>query len=332
MVTMKDVAARAGVSVTTVSHVLNKTRFVTPEVSQRVMTAISELSYAPDPVARGLRSRRTNLIALVIPDINNPFFPELARGAQDVADDHNYVAILCNTDRKGTRERRFLETLRRQRVEGLILNPAEVTAGELLTLQAGGVEIVLLGQQISHPAFDVVMIDNVQGAHDMVSYLIKCGHKRIAHLGGLRSASSGRLRYEGYLRALEEHGLAADPALISEGAFTKQEGHAAMHRLLAVRPLPTAIFAVNDLVAVGALMALKEAGVRVPQDVAIAGFDNIDEAACIEPALTTINQPKYEMGKAAAELLFRCLESGKTPRQCQHIILSHELVARASTG
>jgi DNA-binding LacI/PurR family transcriptional regulator len=248
-----------------------------------------------------------------------------------VADEHDYVAILCNTDRKGTRERRFLETLRRQRVEGIILNPAEVTAEELLVLQADGVQIVLLGQQISHPAFDVVMIDNVQGARDVVSHLIACGHTRIAHLGGLRSASSGCLRYEGYCAALREHGLPLDPTLVTEGAFSKQEGQAAMQRLLAVRPLPTAVFAVNDLVAIGAFMALSQAGLRVPHDVALAGFDNIDEAACITPALTTVNQPKYEMGRAAAEVLFRRL-NGKPPRKRQRVTLAHQLIVRASTG
>ncbi len=327
---MKDVAAKAGVSVTTVSHVLNKTRFVSADVAKRVGAAVRELSYEPDPIARGLRSRRTNLIALVIPDISNPFFPELARGVQDVTDKSGYVAILCNTDRNGARELRFLDTLRRQRVEGLILNPAEATPEPLLQLQEAGIQVVLIGQQISHPAFDAIMIDNARAAGDIMAHLIERGHRRIAHLAGFRATSSGRYRWDGYLASLQEHGLSVDQDLVVEAGFTKEQGHQAMHRLLAVRPLPTAVFAVNDLVAIGALTALREAGLRVPDDMAVAGFDDIDEAACITPGLTTIRQPTYEMGKTAAELLFRRLSKG-APRRRQRVVLSHQLVVRDST-
>jgi LacI family transcriptional regulator len=328
MATIKDVAAHAGVSVATVSHVVNNTRFVTPELRDRVEAVMQELGYEPNLVARGLRSNRTNLIALIIPDITNPYFPEVARGAQDVVNEHDYVAILCNTDRDTDHERRFLHMLWRQRVEGVILNPAGVTAEELLPLQQGGVHIVLLGHQISYPSFDVVMIDDQQAAREMVSYLITRGHQRIAHLGGSRP-NSGRLRHQGYAQALEEHGLTLDPNLVLDCPWTQKGGYDAIRHLLQRRPLPTAVFAANDLMAIGAMMGIQEAGLRIPDDIAVAGFDNIDEAACVTPALTTIHQPKYDMGKTLAEILFRRLRK-EAPDEPQRIVLPHSLQIRAS--
>jgi len=327
--TIEDVAARAGVSIATVSHVLNRTRFVSPELTERVLAAVRDLDYEPDPVARGLRNRSTNLVALVIPDITNPYFPAFARGAQDVVAEHGYAAIVCNTDRNPDREREFLHMLRRQRVEGIILNPAGAAADEILPIQASGIAIVLLGEQINHPKFDAVMIDNVQAAFDMVSYLIKRGHRRIAHLAGWQTIISGRQRLQGYRRALEMHGLAVDNTLVIEGPWTKSGGSEAMRRLLAVRPLPTAVFAANDLMAIGAMIAVQQAGLKIPDDVAVAGFDDIEEAGCVAPALTTVNQPKYEIGRRAAQILLRRLHK-EGPRKRQRVVLPHQLVIRAS--
>lgn len=329
MATIKDVAAYANVSVATVSHVINNTRYVTPELRERVLQAMRELDYAPNLVARGLRSNRTNLIALVIPDITNPYFPEVARGVQDVANQHDYVTILGNTDRDIAQERRILHILSRQRVEGIILNPGGVTADELLPIQNAGVHIVIFGHQIDHPAFDSVMVDDRQAARDIVNHLISRGHRRIAHLGSSRP-NSGRLRYEGYLEALHEHGLSADPALVTEGPWTQKGGYTAMNNLLQHRPLPTAVFAANDLMAIGAMQSIKEAGLRIPDDIAVAGFDDIDQAACVSPSLTTVRQPKYEMGKKLAEILF-CRLTSQEPREPQRIILPYTLEIRAST-
>ena len=328
MTTIKDVAARADVSVATVSHVINNTRFVTAELRERVITTMRELDYEPNLVARGLRSNRTNLIALIIPDITNPYFPEVARGVQDVVNEHDYVGILCNTDRDGAQERRFLHMLYRQHVEGIILNPAGVTADDLLPIQESGVHIVLLGRQIDHPSFDIVMIDDQQAAQEMVSYLIKRGHRRIAHLGGSRP-NSGRLRHQGYVQALEEHGLSFDANLVVDCPWTQRGGYDAIHHLLQRRPLPTAVFAANDLMAIGAMLGIQDAGLRVPDDIAVAGFDNIDEAACVTPALTTVHQPKYEMGKMLAEVLFRRLRK-EAPYEAHRSILPYSLEIRAS--
>jgi DNA-binding LacI/PurR family transcriptional regulator len=329
MPTIKDVAARAEVSVATVSHVINNTRFVTPELRDRVLAVMQEMDYEPNLVARGLRSNRTNLVALVIPDISNPYFPELARGVQDVANQNGYVTILGNTDRDIVQEQRLLHILSRQRVEGIIINPAGVTAEDLLPIQSSGVPIVIFGHQIAHPSFDSVMIDDRLAARDLVAHLIERGHRRIAHLGSPRP-NSGRLRYEGYVQALEEHGLPLDVNQVTEGPWTQKGGHAAMQTLLQRRPLPTAVFAANDLMAIGAMLAIQEAGLRIPGDIAVAGFDNIDQAACVTPSLTTVHQPKYDTGKKLAEILF-CRLRKDAPRDPQRIVLPYSLELRAST-
>ena len=242
--------------------------------------------------------------------------------------ERDYVAILCNSDRNAAQERRFLHMLSRQRVEGAILNVGGVTAADLLPIQSSGVRIVLLGHQVDHPAFDVVMIDDRQAAYDLVSYLIKQGHRRIAHLGGSQP-NSGRLRCQGYRQALEDNGIPFDPALVTECPWTQKGGYDTIRRVLERKPLPTAVFAANDLMAIGAMLAIQKAGLRIPDDIAVAGFDDIDEAACVTPALTTVHQPKYEMGKKLAELLFSRLGAEGAPeRQC--IVLPHSLAIRAS--
>jgi DNA-binding LacI/PurR family transcriptional regulator len=329
MATIKDVAARAGVSVATVSHVINNTRFVTPELRDRVTAAMQELAYEPNPVARGLRSNRTNLIALVIPDICNPYFPELARGVQDVANQNDYVTILGNTDRGIEPERRLLHILSRQHVEGVIINPSGVSAEDLLPMQSAGIPVVIFGHQIDHPAFDSVMIDDCQAARELVHHLIEQGHRRIAHLCSHRP-NSGQLRYAGFAQALQERGLSPDPQLITEGPWTQKGGYLAMRVLLECRPVPTAVFAANDLMAIGAMMAIHDAGLHVPQDIAVAGFDNIDQAASVSPALTTVHQPKYEMGRKLAETLFARLRK-EAPDTPQRIILPYSLEIREST-
>ena len=328
MATIKDVAAHAGVSVATVSHAINKTRYVTPELRDRVQQAMRELDYEPNLVARSLRSNKTNLIALIIPDITNPYFPEVARGAQDAINARDYVAVMCNTDRDIEQERRFLHMLWRQRVEGIILNAAGVTAADLLPLQDGGLRIVLLGHQIDHPAFDKVMIDDQRAAHDLVSYLGAQGHRRIAHLGGSRP-NSGWLRHKGYRQALEEFDIGPDANLSVECPWTKKGGYEAMASLLERRPLPTAVFAANDLMAMGAIRAIQEAGLGVPDDIAVAGFDNIDESASTKPTLTTVNQPKYDMGKKLAELLLQRLCS-EAPAEPRCVVLPYSLEIRES--
>jgi LacI family transcriptional regulator len=328
---MKDVAKRAGVSPSTVSHVINETRFVSQELRDRVLRAMRELNYQPSTVARSLRTKKTHVVALVIPDITNPYFPEVARGVQDVAEENEYSIILCNTDRMRGRELRFLKALRGQWVDGLILNPSEVTSRDLQDLQNAQIPVVLIGSQIDHPDLDVVMVDNIQGAYDAVSHLIDLGHHRIGLVGGSRAASSGEQRFQGYIRALTDHDISIDEEIITEGRFTREGGYESMKRLLALQSPPTAVFASSDVMAIGALMAIQGEGLQVPSDVSLVGFDDIAEASTTTPKLTTISQPKYQTGKVAARLLFDRVE-GISPGERQKIVLSHQLVIRDSTA
>jgi len=331
LATMKDVAQQAGVSPSTVSHVINDTRFVSQQLRDRVLHAMRELNYQPSAVARSLRTKRTQVVALVIPDITNPYFPEVARGVQDVAEENEYSVILCNTDRVRGRELRFLKALRGQRVDGLILNPSEVTSGDLQDLQDAQIPVVLIGSQIDHPDLDVVMVDNVQGAYDAVSHLIDLGHRRIGLVGGSRAASSGEQRFQGYIRALADLDIPIDEEIITEGRFTREGGYESMKRLLALQAPPTAVFASSDVMAIGALMAIQEEGLQVPNDVSLVGFDDIAEASTTTPKLTTVSQPKYQTGQVAAQLLFDRVE-GASPGERQKIVLSHQLVIRDSTA
>ncbi len=331
MPTIKDVAQSAAVSTATVSHVINGTRFVSEEVEHRVVEAMKELNYQPNAVARGLRTKKTNFLALVIPDITNPFFTELARGFQDGADQRGYVVTLCNTDRDLSRELRYLDMLRQQRVDGLVLNPAMVTAEDLKQRLGSRVAVVLLGSQIDDPEFDLVMVDNTQGGYDAVQYLIDLGHRRIGLVCGTRTTSSGLFRYQGYRQALEKNNIAYSESLLAEANITYEGGYDCMQRLLSLQPLPTAIFATSDVMAIGAKMAIEDAGLKIPADLSLIGFDDIPEAVRARPSLTTIHQPRYEMGWKSAQMLIERLESGESLAR-RRMILEHSLMVRESTA
>lgn len=330
MTTIKDVAQAADVSTATVSHVINGTRYVSDEVQQRVLQAMERLNYQPNAVARGLRTKRTRLLALVIPDITNPFFTDLARGFQDAADQSGYVVILCNTDRTIERELRFLDMLRQQRVDGLVLNPSTVTAEDLKRLLKAQVVVVLIGSQIDDPEFDLVMVDNVRAGSDAVQYLIDLGHRRIGLVCGSLSTSSGLQRYQGYCQAMETNDLLVQDDWIAEGSFTHDGGYACMQRILSQRPLPTAVFAASDVMALGAKKAIEDAGLRIPEDISLIGFDDIPKVAWATPKLTTISQPRYQMGWESARLLIDRIE-GNIPPDRQKLVMEHQLVVREST-
>jgi DNA-binding LacI/PurR family transcriptional regulator len=331
MTTIKDVAQAADVSTATVSHVINGTRYVSDEVQQRVLQVMERLNYQPNAVARGLRTKKTQLLALVIPDIANPFFTDLARGFQDAADHSGYVVILCNTDRALERELRFLDMLRQQRVDGLVLNPTMVTAEDLKRLLRAQVVVVLIGSQIDDPEFDLVMVDNIRAGADAVQHLIDLGHRRIGLVCGPHTTSSGLQRYRGYCQALELNGLPVQDAWVVEGNFTHEGGYTCMQRILSQRPIPTAIFAASDVMALGAKKAIEDAGLRIPADISLVGFDDIPKVAWATPKLTTISQPRYQMGWEAARLLIDRIEHSIPPIR-QKVILEHRLVVRESTA
>lgn len=331
MATMADVASRAGVSVSTVSHVFNRTRFVSRELAERIHAAAAELGYRHNAVARSLRTGKTHLLALIIPDVSNPYYPEVARGVQDAADARDYAVVLCNTDRRVDLELRFLEMAESRQFDGVVLDPAGPHPSILATLRELKVPVVLVGSRIDEPAFDRVLI-GAQGAYAPVRHLLAKGHRRIALIGGPPSASGRPAKATGYLAALADAGVQADERLMVQADYTRAGGAAAMRALLSLGPrgVPrfTAVFAANDLMAIGALDALREAGLRVPEDVAVAGYDDIAQAAFTTPALTTVAVPKYELGKRSVELLLDRIGGSEGPPR--RVELPHTLVIRSS--
>jgi DNA-binding LacI/PurR family transcriptional regulator len=333
MATMRDVAKLAGVSTATVSHVLNKTRNVEPETSARVSTAIEQLGYEVDGVAQSLRVRSTSTIALIIPDLTNPFFPELATVVQHNAARAGYDVAIFNVDAPSGAAQdlfdHYLRAIRRKRYDVVIF--AEILPmGPMARAQlmATGTPVVLISG-IPHPQADRVYIDDYRAARDLMSYVIGRGHTTIAHITGALGMPSAADRQRGYRDGLFEAGLPVIPDLEVPGTFLRDGGYTAMQRLLACSPRPTAVFAANDLTALGALLACADAQVKVPDEIAIAGFDDIALAADLRPALTTVYHGQREIGAEVVRLaLARARRQG--PEEKQTVIVPHRLMVRQS--
>jgi LacI family transcriptional regulator len=330
--TIREVAARAGVSVATVSHVINATHYVSPELTQRVHDAVKELDYHPNKVARALTRRANPLLALIVPDISNPYWSAVARSVQDVTDPHGYSVIVCSSDGLLEREVRFLQSLSGW-ISGLIFHPYHATHQHVTASIGQSVPVVILGEfgdDASLPGnWDRVTSNNEDTARMAVEHLIGLGHRRIGFIKGQEDAPSGLRRLNGYLGALQRNGLPVDEALTVSGDYTQSGGRAAMHQLLALAARPTAVFCANDLSALGAMGLVREQGLNVPADLSIVGFDDIDEAAQATPPLTTVRQSPREVGAVIAETLVERLHGRSTPVGIQ---LSGELIVRASSG
>ena len=316
MATLREVARRAGVSIATVSYVLNGTRRVRPEVEARVWEAVAALGYRPNRVARGLRRRRTHVLGLIVPDSANPFFAEVARGLEDASFAAEYRLILCNSDGDPLKEQRYLEVLLEQRVDGIALVSASAAPLHLSTLQASGVPFVVVDRDLPGLEADCVLADNLQGGYLATRHLLERGHRRIACITGPSDLTPSADRVRGYRQAMAEAGIEPPDLWIRRGDFRAESGYQAARFFLSLPPglRPTAIFACNDLMAIGALRAIGEAGLAVPRDIALVGFDDITLAAYVIPPLTTVAQPTYEMGRLAGELLIqRIQERGRPP-------------------
>jgi LacI family transcriptional regulator len=334
--TQRDVARAAGVSQAIVSYVLNDVQTVSilPETRERVLATIAALGYIPNNSARSLRSRKTFTIAAVIPDITNPYYPEFIRGIQDTARTRNYDVLAFNTDGEREIELAALEAARRSRVDGLIITPFFVTVADLLPLLHEGTPVTMQ-QDLAEDAIppnlplDLVSISGEDAAGAVVSYLIDRGHTRIGMISGRVATPPREGRVRGYQRALEAHHVPMEEVLVRGGDFTEAGGYEAMRELLAMSPRPTAVFAANDLMAMGALLACRELGLRVPEDIALAGFDDIPAAKLVHPPLTTLNQHSHATGRRAAEILLSRIDgsfTGPTRRE----VLDFDLVPRSS--
>lgn len=329
--TQGDVARLAAVSQPVVSYVINSDSLtpVAPATRQRVLAAIAQLGYVPDRAARGLRLRKTFTIAGIIPDITNAFYPAFMRGIQDVAEDRGYDLTIYNTDGDAEKEARFLGSAQ-GRADGIIAVFFHVNAHHLRPLlerQLAVVRLEATRQETGLLPLDNLYVDNVAAAGDAIAHLLGRGHRRIAMIAGRGGPRQHRIR--GYQAALREHGIAFEPSLLCETEFVESGGYEAMRELLRLSPRPTAVFAANDLLAMGALVALRDAGLRVPADVAVVGFDDIPAARLVDPALTTIAQYPRRLGQRAAELLIERL-TGRAPAGGRCEACPYELVVRAS--
>lgn len=331
MATIKDVALRAGVSVTTVSHVVNATRRVSPEGRERVEDAIRELGYVPSAVARSLKRSNTRTLAMLIPNCSNPYFAEIMRTVEDRCFGAGYNLVLCNTDDEPRRQSVYLQALAERRIDGVILVSTGDDASLRTLLHGLKMPVVVVDREIDDPGCDLVETAHVQGALLATRHLVALGHRRIACIGGPAGLAPSEQRVSGWRAALDEAGLADESAgLLWRGDFASQSGYDAMRLLLRQAQQPSAVFVCNDLMAMGALCAAHEAGVRVPDALSVVGFDDIELSAFTSPPLTTVAQPKQRIGALAVDMLMERIDGGRA--EGRSVVLQPELRVRASTA
>ena len=332
MANMKQIAKVAGVSLGSVSHVLNGSAVVSDTLRKRVMEAVEAMGYQPSQLARGLRRDKTNMIGMIIPDITNPFFPAVVRGAEDVAFSNGYRLILCNTDNDHSKELIHLNELRTYLPAGLIVIPSNFSD---LTTQAesyrqAGAGVVCIDRLPKNWSGDSVTADNEAGAYNATRHLIQLGHSRLATITGPLHLTNAMERLGGFKRAMKQAKLHLSPEYVQETTFDKQGGHAKTLILLRLIPRPTAIFAGNDMIALGALQAIREAGLRCPEEISIMGFDDLDLAEITNPSLSSVSQSGYQLGTTAARLLLDRKEGDTSP--AKHIVLETLLNLRHSVA
>ena len=331
MVTIKDVAARANVSIATVSRVLNGTAYVSPDLEARVQQAVRDLGFQPNILAQNLRRNENSTIGIMVPDSKNPFFAEMAKGAEDVCFSKGFIALLCDTDEQPAKAISHLNMLYQQRITGLIVvSPGHITS-HLQQVLDDGFPIVAVDRALSSLSTDSVISDNYGGAELAVQHLLDLGHHRIGFIVSNLEHETVQGRWAGVEDTMQTAGIAIDPTLVyKHGDELPASGYDGAKYLLEREHPPTAIFAFNDLMAFGVLHYAQKLGISVPCDLSVIGFDDMMLASFAAPSLTTIRQPKYELGQKAAEILLRRIQGDSFPQQNQ--VLSTTLVVRASTA
>jgi LacI family transcriptional regulator len=333
-VTIYDVAREAGVSMATVSRVVNNNPNVKPQTRKKVFEAIERLGYRPNAVARGLASKKTTTVGVVIPDISNTIFSELARGIEDIANMYHYNIILCNADKKKDKEIRVINTLLEKQVDGLLFMGGAVTDEHLQAFKTSSVPIVLCATKDDNNAFASVDIDHEQAAFDAVNLLIQNGHRSIAMISGtLQDPANGFARYQGYKKALEAADIPLREDYVRIGNYRYESGLEVAKHFLELSERPTAIFAATDEMAIGAMHTLQDNGLRVPEDISIISVDNIRMASMVRPQLTTVAMPMYDIGAVSMRLLTKLMnKETKDASELMQVILPHELIHRNSVA
>ena len=328
---MKDVAERARVSVSTVSHVLNGTRRVAGETQEAVLAAVEELSYQPNLLAKSLKTRRTFTIGVLVSDIQNSFFTSLVRGIEDVALSRGYHLFLCNTDEDAGREDEYVRELTNKRVDGLLVASSAPRHDHAGRLGAENLPFVFVDRKVEGVDADVISVDNREGMRLISEHLAGLGHERIGMISGPLDKASGYERYLGLQGALADLGVGLKDSLVRFGDFRTSSGREGAMELLGLPSPPTALVTANNQMTLGALMAVKEMGLRIPDDVSVVGFDDPEWAPLTAPPLTTLAQPTYEMGVEAVRLLLDRIE-GERHGGARRVLLEPWLVIRESTA
>ena len=335
MSTIIEVAERARVSTATVSNVIRGTRKVSEDLKARVEAAIRDLNYSPNEIARSLKVRQTRMLVLVLPDITNPFFPEIIRGAEDAAFERGYLLLTANTNEQTSRERRIVSALRSYRMDGILLasseDPRSHDASHIANLVQGGVSVVCLDRTVPDVPTDAVLLDNVGGAQACVTHLLEQGHRRIGIITGSLHLQTGEERLSGYKLALAQAGIALEPKWIAEGDFRLASGRTRAKELMSLRSRPTALFVCNGVMAVGVLESLDEMQLQIPRDVAVATFDDLSVDHALHSHLTSVVQPSYDIGFRAAKILMDRIEH-KLQQEPMVIRVAPTLVLRESTA
>ena len=329
MATIRKVADLAGVSTATVSHVINDTRAVSGALTTRVLNAMEQLDYQPDIIARSLRRRETLTVGLIVPSIEIPFFARVAAGIEAAANDVGYSVILCNTGWSLSREVHYLNNLLARRVDGLLCISLAMSAEHIAPVLRRRTPVVVFERTMPGVEVDAVEIDNVQGAFDATAHLLDLGHRRVGCITGLPNSNLNEERIHGYRQALTERGIPFDPSLLRMGDYTAAAGVRESLALLRLPQPPSAIFAFNDLMAMGVMQAVQERGLRIPADVAVIGFDGLAITEHCYPPLSTVEQPVAEMSAAAIALLLDRIKGGAAPARVQTFVA--KLVTRTST-
>jgi LacI family transcriptional regulator len=329
MTTIYDVAEAAGVSISTVSHVLNETRFVSDETRAKVFAAIQQLNYRPNSLARAMVRQETLTIGLIVPDNANPFFAEMARGIENHGFAAGYNVFLCNSDRSAAKELAYLDMLISKQVDGVIYMTSDMAKERVQPLQEQRIPVVTFDRQYDDT--DTILLDNYQGGYDATEHLLQLGHTRIACISGPDAGTRSNDRVLGYQAALATAGVASDPLLLRASDWTFQSGYQQTQALLDLAAPPTAIFACNDVIAIGAISAVMARGLSVPQDISVIGYDNIMLSAFSTPPLTTMATPILEIGQRLCQLLLDRI-NGHLPPTPQVFNAVSPLLERASTA
>lgn len=328
-VTIKDIAEAADVSVTTVSRVLNDKPDVSPNTRKKVLKKINELGYKPNSIARGLALQKTNTLGLIIPDISNPFFPDIARGVEDMANKNGYSIIFCNTDNEQKKEKEAIELMKEKQVDGILLSLSTINKKELKELRNVEYPVVQIDRKVPQIDYPSITIDNYKSAYTATEHLIKSGHQKIAHITGDLGTITGSKRLKGFKKAMNEANLNIKDSYIKKGNYSKKSGYQNMLDLLKSNNPPSAVFIANDLMSVGAYQAVFELDLSIPEDISIIGHDNIDVTKLLNPTLSTMAQPKYELGHKAVQILIEEIESNNLNNE--KIVLTTEFKNRNST-